>query len=385
MSVLEDPALAGARRAQGSRRRDRQGRARGPRGVRPAELVAIGLDHTTAGIELRERLAFASAEIPAALRHLVNPAEAALEQAAILSTCNRVELYAVARARPSRREHTAWLARYHGLEPEELSGATYFHRSGKVAHHLAATPAGMRSLVLGESQILGQVRTALEHALRSGTAGPELRRLFESAIAAARRVRSETALGRGVASIPQASVEFACRHLGTLTRSTVLLIGAGNMGELAAKQLVKCRVGELLVLGRDQARAAQLAERYGGRAITSGSLSEALRRSDVIVSSAGAPRPILYRGELEPALARRGVRVSRPLLLFDLAVPRGCGSSRLRAGRRRTPHDRRSRAGRAGRVRPAPCRASRGVLDPPRRGRTLHALAGRLGDRIQLV
>jgi glutamyl-tRNA reductase len=322
MNVLEHPTLAGAGRARGSGRRDRQGRARSPRGVRRAELVAIGLDHTTAGIELRERLAFTSAEIPAVLRQLANPAEAALEQAAILSTCNRVELYAVARGRPSRADLTAWLARYHGLEPDELSGATYFRRGGEVAHHLAATAAGMRSLVLGEAQILGQVRTALEHALRSGTAGPELRRLFESAIAAARRVRSQTALGRGVASIPQASVEFARGYLGSLTRCTVLLIGAGNTGELAAKQLVKCRVGELLVLSRDQARAGQLAERYGGHAITSESFSEAMARSDVIISSTSAPGPILHPGDLEPALARRGAGASRPLLLIDLAVPR---------------------------------------------------------------
>jgi glutamyl-tRNA reductase len=290
--------------------------------VRAPELVAIGLDHTTAGIELRERLAFASAEIPAALRHLANPAEVTLEQAAILSTCNRVELYAVTRVQPSRGELPAWLARYHGLEPDELSGATYFRRGSEVAHHLAATAAGMRSLVLGEAQILGQVRTALGQALRSGTAGPELRRLFESAIAAARRVRSEIALGRGVASIPQASIEFACGHLGTLTGSTVLLIGAGKMGELAAKQLVKRGVGELLVLGRDHARAVQFAERYRARAITSESLDEALTRSDVVISSTGAPRPILYRGQLEPALAHRRAEVSRPLLLIDLAVPR---------------------------------------------------------------
>ena len=276
----------------------------------PTELVAVGLDHTTAGIELRERLAFARAEIPAALRRLAKPGETSLEQAAILSTCNRVELYALARVQPSRRELTGWLARYRGLEPDELSGVMYCHRGADVAHHLAATAAGMRSLVLGEAQILGQVRTALEHALRGGTAGPELRRLFESAIAAARRVRSETALGRGVASIPQASVEFACRRQGILTRSTVLLIGAGNMGELAAKQLVKRGVGELLVLGRDQARARQLAERYGGRAITSESLSEALTRSDVIISSTGAPRPVLHPAELEPALARRRAGVA---------------------------------------------------------------------------
>ena len=314
--------LAGARRAQRLRRPDGQGRAWGPRGVRRAELLAIGLDHTTAGIELRERLGFAGAEIPAALRQLTDPAETVLEQAAILSTCNRVELYAVARARPSREELAASLARYHGLETDDLAGAMYLRRGDEVAHHLAATAAGMRSLVLGEAQILGQVRTALGHALWSGTAGPELRRLFESAIAAARRVRSETALGRGVASIPQASVEFARGQLGTLSDSTVLLIGAGNVGELAAKQLVKCRVGELLVLGRDRSRAGRLAQRYSGRAIGRDSLSEALARSDVVISSTGAPRPILYRNQVEPALARRAAGTSRPLLLIDLAVPR---------------------------------------------------------------
>ena len=322
MHVLEDSTLSGVDRTQGSLRPGRQGWASGPRHVRPAELVAVGVDHTTAGIELRERLAFAGDEIPEALRHLVDPAETGLEQAAILSTCNRVELYAVARARPSREKLTAWLADYHGLEPDELSCATSFHRGGAVALHLAETAAGMRSLVLGEAQILGQVRTALEHALRSGTAGPELRRLFESAIAAARRVRAETALGRGVASIPQASVEFACRQLGALTGSTVLLIGAGNMAELAAKQLVKCRVGDLLVLGRDHLRARRLAERYDGRAIISERLSEALAQSDVVITSTGAPRPILGRAELEPALARRGAGLLRPLLLIDLAVPR---------------------------------------------------------------
>ena len=324
MHVLEGPMLARARRAQGEgpRRRERQDRARGPRDVRPAELLAIGVDHTTAGIELRERLAFAADEIPAALRRLTAPTDPGLEQVAILSTCNRVEVYAVARARPSQEELCASVARYHGLEPDELAGATYFHRGDEVAHHLAATAAGMRSLVLGEAQGLGQVRVALEHALWTGTAGPELRRLFESAIAAARRVRSETGLGRGVASIPQASVELARTHLGTLTRSTVLLIGAGNVGELAAKQLVKRRVGELLVLGRDQARASLLAERYGGSRISRASLNEGLARSDAVISSTGAPHPVLYRDELEPALERRRAGASRPLLVIDLAVPR---------------------------------------------------------------
>ena len=314
-----------------------RGRARGGRDVLPdagidvrvnepasprLELVAIGLDHTTAAIELRERVAFADAAIPAALAQLTDPDDPLLEQAAILSTCNRVELYGLTRSRRSREELTSFLSRFHGLEPHELSGRVYVHRGDEVAHHLAATSAGMHSLVLGEAQIQGQVRGALEHAIAAATAGPELRRLFEAAISAGRQVRSRTALARGVASVPQASIEFVRQRLGTLSRSTVLLIGAGTTGELAAKHLMKHGAREILVLGRDRARAARLAERYEGRVVTSDQLGEALARADVVISSTGAPHAIVHRDELEHARAGRSAVNLHPLLLIDLAVPR---------------------------------------------------------------
>jgi glutamyl-tRNA reductase len=286
------------------------------------QLVAVGLDHTTAGIELRERVAFGEAEIPAALAQLIDPADPLLEQAAILSTCNRVELYGVARSRRFREELTSFLSRYHGLEPRELRGAVYVHRGDEVAHHLAATAAGMHSIVLGEAQIQGQVRTALEYAIAAGAAGPELRRLFESAIAAGRQVRSRTDLGRGVASVPQASVEFVRQRLGTLSGSTVLLIGAGTTSELAAKHVARHGARELLVLGRNVERAGRLAERHGGRVLSPGRLGEALAQADVVISSTGAPRAIVHRDQLEHALADRGGANSPPLLLIDLAVPR---------------------------------------------------------------
>jgi glutamyl-tRNA reductase len=327
-STLGGAALAGAeqnrRRARGARDvrpdADEDGRARQFGSPRP-QLVAVGLDHTTAGVELRERVAFTDAAVPAALAQLTHPADPLLEQAAILSTCNRVELYGVARSRRPREQLISFLSRYHGLEPGELKGAVYVHRGDEVAHHLAATAAGMHSIVLGEAQIQGQVRTALEHAIAAGAAGPELRRLFESAIAAGRQVRSRTALGRGVASVPQASVEFARQRLGTLSESTVLLIGAGTTGELAAKHLVKHGARELLVLGRTITRAQRLAERYGGRVVTSEELGEALAQSDVVISSTGAPHTIVHRAQLEHALADRGGATS-PVLLIDLAVPR---------------------------------------------------------------
>jgi glutamyl-tRNA reductase len=173
----------------------------------------------------------------------------------------------------------------------------------------------MHSAVLGETQIQGQVRAALEHALLAGTAGPELRRLFESAIAAGRRVRSRTRLGRGIASVPQASVEFAHRRLGSLAGSTALLIGAGRVAELAAAQLSKRGVRELLVLGRDAARAERLAARHGGHAVTPDRLGEALARAELVISATGAPGAVVHPEDL----AGRG---RTPLLLIDLALPR---------------------------------------------------------------
>jgi len=284
-------------------------------------FVAIGLDHTTAGIALRERVTFADAEIPAALRRLTDPTDPLLEQAAILSTCNRVELYGVARSRPPERRLVAFLARSRGLDTSELASKLYVYRDGQVVHRLAETAAGMHSLVLGEAQIQGQIRRALEYALAAGTAGAELRRLFESAVAAGRRVRSRTAIGRGAVSVPHATVEFARLRLGTLSQSTVLLIGTGNMGELVAKQLVKRGAQGLLVLGRTPSRVKRLAESYAGQAITTDQLDQALAQSDVVISATGAPRPILRRDQLQHAVARRGAD-SAPLVVIDLSVPR---------------------------------------------------------------
>ena len=284
-------------------------------------FVALGLDHTTAGIEVREPFAFADAEIPAALLRLTDPPNPLLDQAAILSTCNRVELYGVSRSRPDELRLASFLARNHGVDASTCAARLYVCRADQVAHHLAATAAGMRSLVLGEPQILGQIRKALELALAAGTAGAELRRLFESAIAAGRRVRAETAIGRGAASVPYASVELARSRFGALDESTVLLIGTGDMARLAAKQLVKRGTKHLLVFGRSPFHTERLAESYGGVAISPDHLDEALAQSDAVISATGAPQPILHRDQLRGVLGRRGADCA-PLLLIDLSVPR---------------------------------------------------------------
>jgi glutamyl-tRNA reductase len=289
--------------------------------TRRLDLVAVGLDHTSAGVELRERVAFADAEIPAALEQLIAGPGAPLEQAAILSTCNRVELYGVARARQATDGLAAFLAGWHGLEPRELGGTLSCRRGEDVARHIASTAAGLHSLVLGEAQIQGQVRAALAHALAAGSAGPELRRLFESAIAAGKRVRARTGIGRGIASVPHAGVELARRRRGTLRDAVVLLIGAGATAELAAKQLARHGVRELIVLGRDAARAERFAQRHGGHLVRAHELGDVLARAHVAITAAGGQRLVVHRSQLEGALARRGVDAP-PLVLIDLAVPR---------------------------------------------------------------
>ena len=286
-----------------------------------ARLVNLGLDHSTAGVEWRERIAFADAEIPPVLQRLVAPATGPLEQAAILSTCNRVEVYGVARRRGDEGRLRPFLAHYHGLDTTEVVARLHVHRGDQVAHRLAETAAGMHSLVLGEPQILGQIRRALDLALAAGTAGVELRRMFESAISAGRRVRSGTAIGRGSASVPHASVEFARRRLGTLDKTTVLLVGTGEMTELAAKQLVRHGAKEILVSGRSVCGANRFVERYDGRVVSPDGLEDALSECHLVISATSAPTPTVHVELLQRALARRDP-ASPPLLLIDLSVPR---------------------------------------------------------------
>jgi glutamyl-tRNA reductase len=287
---------------------------------RPAvDLLAVGIDHTTAPVELRERLAFADGDIPVALRRLAGAGEP--RQAAIVATCSRVELYAIMPRFGAQAELAAFLARHHGLEERELAGSLYALHGDDVAHHLAATAAGMNSLVLGEAQVQGQVRAAMEIAAAAGTAGPELRRLFEAALVAGRRVRAETSLGRGIASISHAGAELARRRLGDLEGATAVLIGSGEVSELAAKHLVAQGAGRLVVVGRNLDRALQVAQRHGADACDLPRLPEVLCEADVVIGSSASAEPVLGAGLVERAVQARAGR-PRPLLLIDLAVPR---------------------------------------------------------------
>jgi glutamyl-tRNA reductase len=290
------------------------------RSSRP-RFVAIGVDHTTADVDSRARLAFSKAEIPVALQQLTDPDKSLLEQAAILSTCNRVEIYGVTRSPTAESELPIFLARYHDLHLPDVARTLSLYRDNQVAHRLAATAAGIHSMVLGEAQILGQVRTALELSSVAGTAGTELRRLFEWAIAAGRRVRSETGIGHGGASVPSASVELARLHVGYLETSVVLIMGTGELAQLTAKRLVRSGAKRLLFVGRSHSSAARLAATYGGRSLTLDRLDEALTCADVAISAARASQPILHLEQLRRALLHRHPG-SATLLLIDLGVPR---------------------------------------------------------------
>lgn len=298
------------------------------------DLFLAGLDHTTAPVEIRERLAFNAVDLPAALlqltarRHGLPPV---LAEAVILSTCNRVEIYGVAADASTTRQLVRFLADFHHLTEEEFVHTLFFYTGEDVAHHLFATASGLHSLVLGEAQIQGQVRAAHEVAQQVGTVGPVLSQLFRRAIVAGKRVRHETPLGQGAASVSQAGVELARRRLGGLEGRSVLLVGSGEVSELAAQNLLANGARDLMVVNRTLSHAEALAERYGAKAFGFDAFQDVLVHADIVISSTAAPVTIIHRNHIEMALnakrahltGRNGAFEAAPeMLLIDLAVPR---------------------------------------------------------------
>ncbi|NJM05402.1 glutamyl-tRNA reductase [Candidatus Gracilibacteria bacterium] len=289
-------------------------------------LLLAGLDHTTAPVEIRERLAFNSADIPAALMQLTSGSDGRaplFREAVLLSTCNRVEIYGVIADGSTADAVVDFLASFHGLERHDFASSLYFVRGEAVVQHLCATAAGLRSLVLGEAQIQGQVRLAYEQAKEIGSAGTTLSHLFRQALSAGKRVRHETPLGCGAASVSQAGVELARQRFGELKGHSVLLIGGGEVSELAAQNLLANGADRLTIVNRTLARGRELAERYHAEAIGFEQLPDALGCADIVISSTAAPVPIIYREHIADALAAHNARGAWPsMLLIDLAVPR---------------------------------------------------------------
>jgi glutamyl-tRNA reductase len=283
-----------------------------------AELLALGVSHKTAPLDLRERLSLTEGSAVGALRELT--AAEGIHEAAAISTCNRTELYLVV-SDTVEAESTALgvLTRQADIPPTELLGHLYSRRGVEAADHLFRVTAGLDSMIVGEAEIQGQVKRAYELALVEGGTGPILNRLFRGALAAGGRVREETRIGEKGLSIPSVAVELARRTLGDLGERRVLVVGAGETAELVARALVARGVATVFVANRHYDRAIGLAQRFGGEAVRFEALPEQLEVADIVVTATNSPHHIVERDDLAQVMA---TREGRPLLLVDIAVPR---------------------------------------------------------------
>jgi glutamyl-tRNA reductase len=283
-----------------------------------SEILALGVSHKTASLELRERLALPEGRAVGVLGELTDSEH--IQEAAAISTCNRTEIYLVATEPVEAESHALGiLAREGGIRPTELAGRLYSLRGTDAARHLFSVAAGLDSMILGEAEVQGQVKRAYELALVEGATGAILNRMFRGALAAGKRARSETGVSERGLSLPSVSVELAQRALGDLANRTVLLVGAGETAELTARALAARGVATVFVANRHYNRAIGLAQRFGGRAVRIDQLPGRMEDADIVVSSTNSPHHLIERDDLELVMERRD---GRPLLLVDLAVPR---------------------------------------------------------------
>ncbi|MGH2544840.1 MAG: glutamyl-tRNA reductase, partial [Ardenticatenaceae bacterium] len=279
-------------------------------------ILLTGLNHRGAPLEARERISFSKEQLPEALAQL----KERMGEALILSTCNRTEVYsATENPEKAARQIRQFVAEFHGLDAEAVSPYLYDYTDSRAVHHLFRVSSGLDSMIVGESQILGQVRDALRAASESQSVGVSLVGFFHAAVRVGRRVREETGVGRNALSISYAGVQLAQRILKDLRGLQVLLVGAGEAGRLVANALRTVGVGDLVIANRTLSRAEELARELGGRAIPFADLSEMLTTSDIMIAATDSPEYVLTHDLVASAIAARS---KRPLFLFDLAVPR---------------------------------------------------------------
>jgi len=278
-------------------------------------LALVGVNHKTTVIELRERLAIGRDDLPAVTRALAEVP--GVLECMIVSTCNRVELLAAVDG--AGADLAGFLHRQFGLDPGQLAPHLYEHRDRQAVRHLFRVAASLDSMVVGEPQILGQVKDAFAAAHEAGTIAGQLEHLLQSAFAAAKRARSETEIGSHSVSIASVAVDLARKVFGSLSGRTVLIVGAGKMSEIAARHLVQHGAGSILVANRTLDRARDLSERFDGRVVHFDQIYEAASEADIVITSTGAPHPI-FRPEHGQAFLHR--RRNRPMFFIDIAVPR---------------------------------------------------------------
>ena len=279
-------------------------------------LCVVGLSHKTAPVEVRERAAFPDAQLKPALAEAVRIP--GVGEAMIVSTCNRVEVYCGIDGNDAMPQLQRFFVDGRGL-PRELSTHLYAHDGDEAVRHLFRVASSLDSMVVGESQILGQVKQAFAAAMEAGTIGPVLSRTLPKAFALAKRVRSETEVARASASIASAAVDLAAQIFGDLNGRHVLVVGAGKMGDLSARHFKAAGISDLKVVNRTLGKATELAERLGGQAAPWEDLDKLLTKVDIVLCSTGATEPVILRDRVSRAMrARKG----RWLFFIDIAVPR---------------------------------------------------------------
>lgn len=279
-------------------------------------LLAVGLNHKTAPLPVRERVAFSPDELPAVLRNLASSSH--ISEAAILSTCNRTEMVCCV-DELGRRAVIDWFRNIHSLGPDEIEPYLYSHPGQRAVKHMLRVASGLDSMVLGEPQILGQIKDAYVAAKEAGTVGKLLNRLFEHTFAVAKQIRTDTAIGASPVSVAFAAVSLAKQIFSSLSEHTALLIGAGETIELVARHLRDNGIKQLIIANRTLNRAESLVNEVNGLAITLSEIPAHLTEADIVISSTASQLPILGKGAVESAFKRRK---HQPMLMVDIAVPR---------------------------------------------------------------
>lgn len=280
-------------------------------------LVVVGINHLSAPIEIREQVAFAPEQLADA--HVQLLTQDAVKAGVIVSTCNRSELYCDVTDRSATKHLLSWLAEFHQLSPKELQQCSYQKVEGEAIRHLSRVAAGLDSQVIGEPQILGQLKSAYAVAQNVQTLSGPLNLLFQHSFSVAKTVRTDTAIGRNPISIAYAAVDLSSRLFADLAQCQVLLIGAGETIELVAKHLTERGIAKIIVANRTLERAKRLAETFGAKAILLGDIPEVLAQCDIVISSTASQLPILGKGTVEKALKKRR---HAPMFFVDIAVPR---------------------------------------------------------------
>ncbi len=282
-------------------------------------FLVLGINHRTAPVELREKVVFAELELPEALRELTQVPQ--IREAVIVSTCNRTELYC--HAEDETAALADWLAHWHDLASQHIESSIYRLEGVRAVTHLFSVASGLDSMIIGEPQILGQLKDAYRAAHNSQCTGPHLNRLFQAAFSVAKRIRSGTQIGSNSVSVAAAAVNLARTVFDNLSERTALLVGAGETIALAARHLASNGVTRMIVANRTLANAQELAQEFSAYAITLDSLGAHLQEADIVISSTASPTPIITYEMVKAAIR---VRKHRPIFIVDIAVPRDVDS-----------------------------------------------------------